>query len=182
MDTGKHKQHLSTPVAELPAPAASVAVSHTASAAAQPADELADSTAQPDVSQAGEAASPRERLHSTTPRPSATAAARASQPSSRPSEVVDLTADDVQSVQQSKSTGVGHAACPAGGTSAATAFVLCLVGDSAVRIASLTFWLMCSCRCSIGNRPVQPFQRAFIGPSSAADGSRQGGQVAADRS
>ncbi len=112
MDTSKDKQDLSTPVTETPAPAASVAVSHTASAAEQPADELADSTAQPGVSPAGHAASPCERLDSTTPCPSATAAARASQPSSRPSEVVDLTADDVQSVQQSKSTGVECAPYP----------------------------------------------------------------------
>ena len=129
MDTGKDKQGLGTPVADIPAPAASVAVSHTASAAELLADELADSTAQPNVSSAGDVASPCERLDSTTPCPSATAAARASQPSSRPSEVVDLTADDVQSVQQSKSTGVECAPYPSACYISNDTNVLCSVNN-----------------------------------------------------
>ena len=179
----KDKQDLGTAVRDTSAPAVSVAVSHTASAAEHPVDEPADSTAQADVSPADNAASPCERLDSTTPCPSATAAARASQPSSRPSEVVDLTADDAHSVQQSASTGVGtHPIFLLLAQHRRVLNFCARSANAALPVASVTAWLMCLYRCSIGSTPVQPRQTALIDPSSAAYASGQGGEVAADRS
>ena len=111
MDAGacKGNQDLGKTVLTTCAPAASAAASHSASAAAQQADDLADSTAQPVVSSAGDPSPPSGRLESTTPSLAATAAARESKPSASQADVVDLTADDEHSVQQSKSTGAATA-------------------------------------------------------------------------
>ena len=101
----KSKEAPSTSAPTASAVAALFAAFHSASAAEQPVHDPTDSTAQPGVSSAGETSSPSARLPLTLPSPSAPEEALRSQPSSTPADVVDLTADDVHSVQLSKSTG-----------------------------------------------------------------------------